>query len=66
MNWLGIGPAAGGWELRFRELEQFVRRLLHISRRDPERDLPDVELSDGEQRAAVCREVARRTVAERG
>ena len=64
MNWSGLG--LGGWEIRFRELEHIVRRLLHSSREDPEHDLPDVELSDGEQQAALRREVARRTLVERG
>ena len=64
MNWSGLGGVV--WEVRFREMEHFVRRMLHISRRDPEEELPDVELTDGERRAALRRAAARRAVGGRG
>ena len=62
MNWLGIGVVGSGWELRFRELEHLVRRLFHVSRQDPEQELPGLELSDGERLAALRREATRRMV----
>ncbi len=67
MHWLGLGlgGSVGVRLRRTREVEHFVRRLLHISRRDPEQELPGAELPDGERRAAVRREAARRMVAER-
>jgi len=64
MNWAGIGVAGNAWELCFRELEHLARRLPHISRLDPEQELLDVELPEVEQRAAVRREAARRTMVE--
>ena len=63
MNWAGFGGTV--WAVRFRELEHFVRRLLHTSRRDPGQELPDADLPDGEWRAAVRREAARRMIRER-
>ncbi len=63
MDWSGIG--GGVWSVRIRELEHFVRGLLHVRRRDPEGELPDAELPDGEQRTAVRQEAARRMMRER-
>jgi len=59
------GVMGGNWTVRFRELEHFVRRGLHTSRADPEDELPNAELPDGEQQAALRREAARRVVTER-
>jgi len=58
MHWVSLGQS---WELRFREIEHFVRRH---SRTRP--SAPNDELPDGEQRAALRREAARRLVVERG
>jgi hypothetical protein len=61
MNWIGSGFGVA-FEVSFRELEHFVRRLhlWHATPNDPDQELPNVELSLGEQRAALHREVARR------
>ena len=61
MEWLG----GGGWTIRMRELEFSVRRMFHVSRKEPEGELPEVDLSDAEQQGAVRREAARRMIAER-
>lgn len=66
MHWSGMGLGGVAWDVRFREVDHFVRRLFHIARRDPEEELPEAELSDGEQRAAIGREAARRLIGERG
>ena len=66
MHWSGMGLGGVAWDVRFREVEFFVRRLFHIARRDPEWELPESELSDGERRAAIGREAARRMLGERG
>ena len=66
MHWSGMGLGGVAWGVRFREVEFFVRRLFHIARRDPEEELPESELSDGEQPAAIGREAARRLIGERG
>ncbi|MEX0787024.1 MAG: hypothetical protein WD939_10345 [Dehalococcoidia bacterium] len=55
----------GAWAVQFRELEHVARRLRLVSRDEPEEELRDVELPDGEQRAALRREAARRVVTER-
>ncbi len=60
MEWLG-----GGWSIRLRELEFSVRRMFRVSRKEPEGELPEVDLSDPEQRGAVRREAARRMITER-
>jgi hypothetical protein len=61
MNWFGFGHGATAWELSFRELEHFVRRVRGKHRsEDPEQELPGVEISDRERIAALHREVARR------
>ena len=52
MEWLG----GGGWTIRLRELEFSVRRMFRVSRKEPEGELPDVDLSDAEQKGAVRRE----------
>lgn len=59
------GVMGGTWAVRFRELEHFVRGGLNTSRNDPGDELPDAELCDREQRAALEREAARRVVTER-
>jgi hypothetical protein len=61
MNWAGTGFGVA-FEVSFRELEHFVRRLRHwhAAANDPDQELPNVELPPGEQRAALHREVARR------
>lgn len=61
MNWLGLGV----WAVQFRELELFVRRLRHISRREPSQELPDVEISEHEQQRALRRAAAGRWLQER-
>ena len=66
MHWSGIGLGGIAWDVRFREVEIFVRRLFHRARRDPEGELPEAELSDGEGQAAIGREAARRFLRERG
>ena len=48
-----------------RELEFSVRRMFRVSRKEPEGELPEVDLSDAEQRGAVRREAARRMITER-
>ena len=61
MEWLG----GGGWSARFRELELSVRNMFRVSRKEPEGELPEVDLSDAEQQGAVRREAARRMITER-
>jgi len=63
MNWSGTGFGIG-WEGHFRELEHFVRRLRawRSAPSDPDEELPGVELSTGEQQAALQREIMRRRV----
>ena len=61
MEWLG----GGGWTIRMRELEFSVRRMFRVSRKGPEGELPEVDLSDAEQKGAVRREAARRMITER-
>ena len=61
MEWLG----GNGISLRLRELEFSMRRMFRVSRREPERELPEIDLSDAEQRSAVGREAARRKITER-
>ncbi len=63
MDSLGLG--GGIWTARMRELEFSVRGMFRISRKDPEGELPEVDLSDAEQRGAVRREAARRMITER-
>ena len=63
MNWLGLGLTA--WTIRLRELEHFVRRTRGVSRSEPEAELPDVEISDGEQREALRRAADQRWFEER-
>ncbi len=63
MDFAGLGGAA--WSVRLRELEFSVRRIFRISRKDPEEELPQVDLSDSEQQHAVRREAARRMITER-
>ena len=62
MNWAGAGFGGTAWEVCFRELEHFVRRLRSVRADpgEPEEMLPDVGLPAGEQRAALQREAARR------
>ena len=59
MNWLGLGV------IKLRELEHFGRRIREVARSEPEAELPDVEISDGEQRAALRREADQRWFQER-
>lgn len=66
MHWSGMGLGGIAWDVRFREVEFFVRRLIHIPRRAPDEALPESELSDAERRAAIGREAARRVLGERG
>ena len=66
MRWSGMGLGGVAWDVRFREVEFFVRRLFHVARRGPEEELPEAELSDAERRAAIGREAARRLLGERG
>ena len=63
MDWAGLG--GGGWTFRLKELEYSTRRMFKTSREDPEEELPQVDLSDEEQRNAVYREAARRMITER-
>lgn len=63
MDFAGLG--GGAWSVRLRELEFSVRRMFRISRKDPEQDLPEVDLPDSEQQYAVRREAARRMITER-
>lgn len=63
MNWLGLGVNA--WVIRLRELEHFGRRIRDGSRREPEAELPEVEISDGEQREALRRAADQRWLQER-
>lgn len=63
MNW-GVWQ---GWTAalsRFGELEILARARSRISRRDPDKDLTDVELSDRERRDALEREITRRSSEE--
>ncbi|MDP3767715.1 MAG: hypothetical protein U1B78_07450 [Dehalococcoidia bacterium] len=66
MNWVGLGVLGAGWDLRLREMEHLIRRIFHGTRQEPERELPDVEIADGERLAALHREAARRMLAEGG
>ena len=63
MEWSGLGGS--GWTFRLRELEFSVRRMFRISRKNPEGELPQVDLSDAEQKDAVRLEAARRVMMER-
>ena len=63
MDFAGLG--GGGWTVRLRELEFSVRRMFRVSRKNPEQELPQVDLSDLEQQDAVHREAARRMITER-
>jgi hypothetical protein len=63
MDWAGLG--GGGWTIRLKELEYSARRMFKSSREDPDEELPQVDLSDEEQRDAVHREAARRMITER-
>lgn len=63
MDFAGLG--GGGWTVRLRELEFSVRRMFRVSRKNPEQELPQVDLSDLEQQDAVRREAARRMITER-
>ncbi len=65
MHWLGMGLGGIAWDVRFREVEVFVRRLSQLGRRDSEEELPESELSDAERQAAIGREAARRFLGER-
>jgi len=58
VNWPLVGIASG--LTRLRELEHLARGWGRVSRDDPDRELPDVELSDHERQAALDREAARR------
>ena len=62
MSWSIAGFGGTAWGVCLRELEYFVRRLrgLRAAPVDPEGELPDAELSEGEQRAALHREALRR------
>jgi hypothetical protein len=53
-------------EARLREIEIFFRRISRVSRADPDRELPDVDLPDRERDAALEREATRRWLRERG
>jgi len=61
MNWTGIGFGTA-FEVCFRELELFARRLRFArnAATDPDKELPHVELSEGDRRAALQREADRR------
>ena len=61
MEWMG----GGGWSIRLRELEFSVRRMFRVSRKEPDGELPEVDLSDAEQMGAARREAARRMITER-
>jgi hypothetical protein len=58
MHWFGLSAAA--FEARLREAEIVAQRMMRIPRRGPEQELPDADLPDGEHRAAIDREAARR------
>jgi len=64
MHWFGLGPSV--MEARLREIEIFFRRISRVSRADPDRELPGVDLPDGERDAALEREATRRWLKERG
>lgn len=61
MNWTGAGFGTA-FEVCFRELEQFARRLrfARSAATDPDKELPHVELSERERQAALQREADRR------
>ena len=59
MNWLA-GVGGHNLALHFRELEHYVRAWGRVVRREPDRELPDVELSEHDRRAALERETSRR------
>lgn len=59
------GLGGGVWSIRFRELELSVRNMFRVSREGPQGELPEVDLSDAEQKGAVRREAARRMITER-
>ncbi len=61
MEWLGGSSVS----IRLRELEFSIRGMFRVSRKEPEGELPEVDLSDAEQRGAVRREAARRMITER-
>ena len=61
MDWLG----GSGLSIRLRELEFSLRGMFRVSRKEPEGELPEVDLSDEERRSAVRREAARRMITER-
>ena len=60
MNWSMMGLGLGSAVARLRELEFLVHGWSRISRRDPDQELPEVELSDHERNAALEREISRR------
>ncbi|MEX1254000.1 MAG: hypothetical protein WEE64_06645 [Dehalococcoidia bacterium] len=64
MHWFGLGPST--MEARLREVEIFFRRVSRVSHRDPDQELPEVDLPDGERDAALEREATRRWLKERG
>ena len=64
MHWFGLGPSI--MEARLREVEISFRRISLVSRRDPDQELPEVDLPDGERDAALEREATRRWLKERG
>lgn len=64
MHWFGLGPSS--MEARLREVEIFFRRISRVSRANPDRELPDVDLPDRERHAALEREATRRWMKERG
>ena len=64
MHWFGLGPSA--MEARLRQVEVFfVPRISGVSRRDPDQELPEVDLPDWERAAALQREADRRWLRER-
>lgn len=62
MNWTHLGMGWGSLALYFHELQHYVRSWGRVPRRDPDHDLPDVEISDSERRDALDREFARRAL----
>ena len=62
MNWSHMGMGWGNLALHFHELQHYVRGWGRVSRRAPDQDLPEVELSDRERHDALEREFARRAL----
>ncbi len=62
MHTLGLG--ASMVDAGLREIEISFRGFSRVSRRDPEQELPDVDLPEGERDAALRREAARRMLGE--